>query len=96
MAQAACLEEMLQTPVPNGALFYGKTKHRLDVTFDDAVRMRLKQIVADLRAMLAAGKTPAAAFEKKCESCSLIDLCMPQMSEKHRSVSEYMREMTRG
>jgi len=95
-AQALCLEEMLQVPIPCGALFYGKTRHRLDVTFSLDVRERTEKIVADLRALLQSGITPHAEYGKKCESCSLIDVCMPQMSEKHRSVSEYMRTMTQG
>ena len=33
-AQAICLEEMLSTAVPAGALFYGQTRRRLDVLFD--------------------------------------------------------------
>ena len=38
-AQALCLEEMLSIFVPNGAIFYGRTRRRLDVTFDDALRV---------------------------------------------------------
>ena len=39
-AQALCLEEMLGAPVPAGAMFYGKTRRRVEVTFDEsAVRL---------------------------------------------------------
>ena len=37
-AQALCLEEMFSTPVPEGALFYGKTRRRQAVAFDDELR----------------------------------------------------------
>ena len=37
-AQAICLEEMLAAYVPNGALFYGATRHRFDVAFDQEIR----------------------------------------------------------
>ena len=37
-AQAICLEEMLSLHIPSGALFYGQTKRRLDVDFDNALR----------------------------------------------------------
>ena len=33
-AQAICLEEAFGVPVPEGALFYGQTRRRLDVVFD--------------------------------------------------------------
>ncbi len=32
-AQALCLEEMLGAEVPSGAIFYGRTRHRLEVAF---------------------------------------------------------------
>jgi len=37
-AQAICLEEMLGAKVLDGALFYGKTRRREDVVFDDGLR----------------------------------------------------------
>ena len=36
-AQALCLEEMTGISVPEGALFYGKTRRREDVAFDDEI-----------------------------------------------------------
>jgi len=37
-AQALCLEEMLGATVPAGAIFYGVTRRREEVVFDDALR----------------------------------------------------------
>jgi CRISPR-associated exonuclease Cas4 len=37
-AQALCLEEMLNVPIPSGALYYGKTARRLEVAFDESLR----------------------------------------------------------
>jgi len=34
-AQAICLEEMMHVEIPAGALFYGQTRRREDVTFDE-------------------------------------------------------------
>jgi CRISPR-associated exonuclease Cas4 len=36
-AQAMCLEEMMEVEVPQGSLFYGKTRHRHDVAFNENV-----------------------------------------------------------
>src|SRR5438876_1939248 len=36
-AQALCLEEMLRVSVPAGALFYGRTRRRAEVIFDEAL-----------------------------------------------------------
>jgi CRISPR-associated exonuclease Cas4 len=60
-----------------GALFYGQRRRRTDVPFDAALRATTEAAVARLRAMIAAGVTPKAVREKKCDSCSLLSLCMP-------------------
>ena len=41
-AQAICLEEMLSVSVPEGAIFYGRTRRRLDVTFESLAGKRRK------------------------------------------------------
>ena len=37
-AQALCLEEMLETTVPHGAIFYGKPRRRDEVVFESSLR----------------------------------------------------------
>jgi CRISPR-associated exonuclease Cas4 len=77
-AQAICLEEMLRTTVPAGALFYGATHRRHDVAFDDALRAGTHALAAAVRAQLAAGLTPPPVYAPKCRACSLVELCRPQ------------------
>jgi len=77
-AQAICLEEMLATPVPAGALFYGETHRRLDVVFDDTLRAATRELAAAVRALLATGRTPPPDYSAKCRACSLLSLCRPQ------------------
>ncbi|MEI6052993.1 MAG: CRISPR-associated protein Cas4 [Opitutaceae bacterium] len=84
-AQAICLEEMLHTTVPAGALFYGATHARHDVTFDDALRTETQQLAAAVRAQLAAGLTPPAVYAAKCRACSLLELCRPQATARSAS-----------
>ncbi len=76
-AQGLCLEEMLGTPVPAGALFYGQTRRRLDVPFGDDLRRETEDAAARLHRLLASGVTPSPRREPKCDQCSLIDLCLP-------------------
>jgi len=38
-AQAICLEEMMNVEIPEGALFYGQTRRREDVVFDERLRL---------------------------------------------------------
>lgn len=77
-AQALCLEEMLGTPVPAGAVFDGKSKRRQEVLFDPALRAEVKRLAGRMHLLYAEGKTPAAVYAKKCESCSLKPVCLPE------------------
>lgn len=78
-AQAICLEEMLDTRVPAGALFYGRNRRRKVVAFDSGLRALTEVIAADTRRMLAAGRTPPPEFEaRKCNACSLKEICQPR------------------
>jgi CRISPR-associated exonuclease Cas4 len=79
-AQGLCLEEMTGRRVHEGALFYGETRRRVVVRFDDELRQLTENAVAALRELFASGRTPAAEYEaRKCGACSLKDLCRPQI-----------------
>lgn len=89
-AQALCLEEMLDTRVPAGALFYGRTRRRLHVPFDPPLRRLAEDTAEHLHALIASGRTPTATREKKCDSCSLLDLCLPDALGPRRSAARYL------
>lgn len=92
-AQAICLEEMLGTAVPAGALFYGKSRRRQGVDFDAELRAEVERTAKRLHALIRSGKTPPAYYdEKKCESCSLINLCMPRVTGARRSAQKYVTD----
>ena len=89
-AQAICLEEMLSFAIPAGALFYGQTRHRLDVVFDEALRRETEEAARRAHALIASGRTPPPVYEKRCESCSLMADCLPKTIQKRRSVKSYL------
>ena len=64
-AQAICLEEMLDTRVQCGALFYGQNRRRQDVFFDDALRQETKDTAVKLHELIAAGRTPRPVYAKR-------------------------------
>lgn len=74
-AQAICLEEMLRVTIKEGALFYGKPRRRIVVSFDEELRALTESVARDVHQLLSLGVTPPPAFSKSCESCSLNDLC---------------------
>lgn len=82
-AQALCLEEMTGRPVPEGALFYGETKRRVIVPFDNELRKLTEDIAMALGALIAEGRTPPPTWKaSRCRSCSLIELCRPRAMGK--------------
>ena len=92
-AQALCLEEMLSVAVPVGAVFYGQPRRRLEVTFSEELRRQTESAAARLHELTRVGKTPQARYEKKCESCSLLSLCMPKTTGGHKSVDRYLSSL---
>jgi CRISPR-associated exonuclease Cas4 len=89
-AQAICLEEMLSTSIPAGALFYGQTRHRFDVVFDEALRRETEETARRAHDLIASVRTPPPIYEKRCESCSLMADCLPKTIQKRRSVKGYL------
>lgn len=94
-AQAIALEEMLGTPVPCGGIFYGKSAHRIDVTFSDMLRRETEEAAIRLHELARSKRTPVRPYEKKCDSCSLFPLCLPKAVGRARSVSQYLAETLR-
>jgi len=91
-AQALCLEEMLDVNISEGALYYGKAGRRLEVVFTTDLRSETEQAAARLHELVCSGHTPKASFEKKCHKCSLLDLCLPRVTDARRSVRSYVRQ----
>ncbi|HEY2635075.1 MAG TPA: CRISPR-associated protein Cas4, partial [Steroidobacteraceae bacterium] len=90
-AQALCLEEMLGVPVPAGALFYGQSRRRTDVAFDDALRRRAEEVAAEVRALFEAGATPPPPAVAPCKSCSLLRACQPMaFGTRRRNVATWI------
>lgn len=89
-AQALCLEEMLDTPVPRGAIFDSQTRRRVEVVFDAALRQRVEQLVTRMHTINESRKTPTAVYEKKCEGCSMKPVCLPTIAGADRA-SRYLR-----
>lgn len=91
-AQALCLEEMLSVEVNEGALFYGKTRRRHLVAFDPELRSLPRAAIDDVRAMIEARRTPAASYEaRRCDKCSLIDLCRPRVLPARARVQGWLQ-----
>ncbi len=88
-AQGMCLEEMLCCTVEEGYLFYGETRRRLRVGFDEGLRQRVREAAAEMHGYYERQYTPRVRRTKACNACSLKNICMPELM-KSRSAREYM------
>jgi len=90
-AQAMALEEMFAVEIAEGALFYGQPRRRTQVTFDPMLRALTQEVAAATHALVAAGRTPRMAYDKKrCDACSLVEICRPQTTGAARSASAWL------
>lgn len=92
-AQVLCLEEMLETRIEEGAIFYGKTRRRFSVQFNEKLRQKTCKTIADLHELFRRQITPIAEEQPKCQKCSLYDLCLPQSLKSSRSVKLYFNKI---
>ena len=89
-AQALCLEEILGVEIKEGAIFYGQPRRRQEVEITPELRTETEATAKALHAMIRSGKTPPAEYDKKkCEACSLLEICMPK---PNRSVAHYLAD----
>jgi CRISPR-associated exonuclease Cas4 len=93
--QAVCLEEMLVTVIPEGAIFYGKKRRREIVSLDVALRNEAECACESVRQLLASGETPPPELGPKCKSCSLREACLPEAASKGvlRYLTHYLQEI---
>lgn len=76
-AQAMCLEEMLRIPVPEGSIYYDRSRRRRIVAFTDELRTRVVSTSQEVRKLLDSDAVPPPLADERCESCSLSETCMP-------------------
>lgn len=88
-AQAMCLEEMFQTEIIEGFLYYGENRRRTNVKFTSNLRNDVKQMSDEMHQLFQKGYTPKAKYAKHCHSCSLENLCVPKL-QKNVNVREYI------
>jgi CRISPR-associated exonuclease Cas4 len=90
-AQALCLEEMFDTEIAEGALFYGKTRRRKLVALNAKLRRLTQVVAAETQALIASGRTPAPVYEAaRCRACSLAELCWPKRLSRRSSVAAWI------
>jgi CRISPR-associated exonuclease Cas4 len=90
-AQALCLEEMFGVSIAAGDLFYGRTRRRQRVDFDEALKQRVAELAEGMHDLFQRGVTPPAEYSPACKSCSLVEICLPRLNSR-RPVRDYLSD----
>lgn len=88
-AQAMCLEEMFSATIEQGAVFYGETRRREEVTFTPELRDKVQAMFSEMHQHFERRYTPKVKWSKSCNACSLKDICLPKLG-KAVSVKQYI------
>ncbi len=95
-AQAMCLEEMLSIAIPKGFLYYGETRHRVEIELTPELRSLVKDMADEMHNYFSRGYTPRVKTSKACRSCSLADICLPELQGKAMTASKYIKQQIEG
>ncbi len=91
-AQAMCLEEMLAVTIPMGYFYYGETRRRAAVEIGADLRELVRKAAQEMHAHYERGYTPRVRPSKACRSCSLADVCLPQLQGQATLASSYIQQ----
>lgn len=75
--QVFCLEEMFETSISEGALYYARSRRRRIVPITSALRAETQLVIEKVRLLLQQRTLPPPAADERCRHCSLMDMCMP-------------------
>ena len=95
-AQALCLEEMLECSVPAGSIYYAATRKRREIAFDAHLRAETVTAILGVRSLVTRGVTPPPEYGKKCDTCSLFDLCQPKLPASGKDPRRYLARYLEG
>ena len=90
-AQVMCLEEMYDIQVTEAALFYYETHRREVVVMDEPLRQLTIELSEAMHKTFDSGITPKAMPRHNCKSCSLYDVCTPEITKK-TTVAYYLKK----
>lgn len=90
-AEAISLEEMYEVDIPVGYIYYGETKHREEIKLTNTLREETQNIADKMHEVFINRDLPPVLYNSGCRSCSLIEHCMPHLSNLGSVDSYYQR-----
>lgn len=91
-AQVLCLEEMFVTDIPTADIYYGRLHARKTYEMTPELRKDVEEALAEMNSYMARGYTPKVKPKKECKSCSMYEICRPDLT-KCGSAKEYVKEV---
>jgi len=91
-AQTICLEEMFACEITLGFLYYNEIRHRVEIPLTNEYKDKVRLIVTEMQDYYKRKHTPKVKTGKFCKSCSLQNVCLPNLMMK-RSVKSYIDGM---
>lgn len=76
-AQAICLEEAFNVQLTSGALFYGQSRQRVVVELTPELRRETESLALQFHQLISSGVIPPPVLQKRCQNCSMVDVCLP-------------------
>ncbi|MCY7284333.1 MAG: CRISPR-associated protein Cas4 [Cyanobacteria bacterium CAN_BIN43] len=76
-AAALCLEERLGRAIAYGEIFYHANRRRQRVKFTEELRQATEEAIASAQQSVTGAMPPPIDHQKKCQSCSLLGICLP-------------------
>jgi CRISPR-associated exonuclease Cas4 len=81
---ALCLEERTGKVIPYGEIFYYANRRRERVNFTPELRQATEQAITAARSAIDGKMPPPINHPKKCQDCSLQNICLPKEMKKLR------------
>lgn len=94
IAQILCLEEMFQTNIEYGYLYYKSTNKRIKIENNDEIKKETIELIKEMNEYIKKQYTPKQKKSKKCNNCSLYEKCNPKICSS-KNVKKYLEEIIR-
>ena len=88
-AQSICLEEMFNTTIESGYIYYYDAKEYVSVDFSEEKREYLEELLKGIRKELDTQINIEPVYKQRCRKCSVFEICNP----KREMIQRYMKRI---
>jgi CRISPR-associated exonuclease Cas4 len=89
-AQVMCLEEMCGLRIDDADFYYHEIRRRQNLKISNELRASVSSLADEMHKVFQNGITPEAQTGKHCSQCSLVDICVPNLTKRKKTVQSYI------